>query len=64
MKRCRAEGAERFALFVGAAVLANNLMIVATLGAPTKSHPINDPIVVASGIKAAAPHHVASHNFT
>jgi len=31
MKRCRAEGAERFALFVGAAVLANNLMIVAAL---------------------------------
>jgi IS5 family transposase len=31
MKRCRAEGAERFALFVGAAVLANNLMIVGTL---------------------------------
>ena len=31
MKRCRAEGAERFALFVGAAVLANNLMIVAVL---------------------------------
>jgi transposase, IS5 family len=31
MKRCRAEGAERFALFVGAAVLANNLMIIATL---------------------------------
>jgi len=30
MKRCR-EGAERFALFVGAAVLANNLMIVAAL---------------------------------
>jgi transposase, IS5 family len=29
MKRCRAEGVERFALFVGAAVLANNLMIVA-----------------------------------
>ena len=28
MKRCRAEGAERFALFVGAAVLANNLMII------------------------------------
>jgi hypothetical protein len=28
---CRAEGAERFALFVGAAVLANNLMIVAAL---------------------------------
>ena len=31
MKRCRPEGAERFALFVGAAVLANNLMIVAAL---------------------------------
>jgi IS5 family transposase len=31
MKRCRAEGAERFALFVGAAVLANNLMIIAAL---------------------------------
>jgi transposase, IS5 family len=31
IKRCRAEGAERFALFVGAAVLANNLMIVAAL---------------------------------
>jgi transposase, IS5 family len=31
MKRCRAEGAERFAVFVGAAVLANNLMIVAAL---------------------------------
>ena len=33
------------------------------VGAPPKSHPINDPIVVASGIKAAAPHHVASNNF-
>jgi len=31
MKRCRAEGAERFAVFVGATVLANNLMIVAAL---------------------------------
>jgi hypothetical protein len=31
MKRCRAEGAERFALFVGAAVLANNLMIIGGL---------------------------------
>jgi transposase, IS5 family len=31
MKRCLAEGAERFELFVGAAVLANNLMIIATL---------------------------------
>jgi len=31
MKRCRAEGAERFALFVGAAVLANNLMILGAL---------------------------------
>jgi IS5 family transposase len=31
MKRCRAEGAERFAMFVAAAVLANNLMIIAAL---------------------------------
>jgi transposase, IS5 family len=31
MKRCRAEGAERFELFVGAAVLANNLMVIAAL---------------------------------
>jgi transposase, IS5 family len=31
MKRCRAEGAERFALFVAAAVLANNLMILGAL---------------------------------
>jgi transposase, IS5 family len=31
MKRCRAEGAERFELFVAAAVLANNLMIIAAL---------------------------------
>jgi hypothetical protein len=31
MKRCRVEGAERFALFVGTAVLANNLMIIGEL---------------------------------
>jgi transposase, IS5 family len=31
MKRCRAEGAERFALFVAAAALANNLMIIGKL---------------------------------
>jgi hypothetical protein len=31
MKRRRAEGAERFALFVGTAVLANNLMIIGEL---------------------------------
>ena len=31
MKRCLAEGRERFDLFVGAAVLANNLMIIASL---------------------------------
>jgi IS5 family transposase len=31
MKRCRAEGVERFTLFVGAAVLANNLMVLARL---------------------------------
>ncbi|HSV23865.1 MAG TPA: hypothetical protein VLJ17_12655 [Xanthobacteraceae bacterium] len=31
MKRCPAEGAEHFALFAGASVLANNLLIVAAL---------------------------------
>jgi IS5 family transposase len=31
MKRCRAEGVERFTLFVGAAVLANNLMVLGRL---------------------------------
>ena len=31
MKRCLAEGRERFELFVGACVLANNLMIIAQL---------------------------------
>ena len=31
MKRCRAEGLERFELFVGAAVLTNNLMKAADL---------------------------------
>jgi IS5 family transposase len=31
MKRCRAEGVERITLFVGAAVLANNLMVLARL---------------------------------
>jgi transposase, IS5 family len=31
MRRCRAEGAERFALFVAAAALANNLMIIGEL---------------------------------
>ena len=31
MTRCGAEGAERFALFVAAAVLANNLMIIGEL---------------------------------
>jgi hypothetical protein len=31
MKRCRAEGTEHFALFVGAAVLANDLMIIGEL---------------------------------
>jgi hypothetical protein len=29
--KCRAEGADRFALFVAAAVLANNLMIIGEL---------------------------------
>ena len=31
MKRCRADGAGRFALFVGAVVLANDLMIIGAL---------------------------------
>ena len=31
MKRCRTEGPEGFILFVGVAVLANNLMILARL---------------------------------
>jgi IS5 family transposase len=31
MKRCPAEGRERFELWVAAAVLANNLMKIATL---------------------------------
>jgi IS5 family transposase len=31
MKRCRAEGPERFELLVGSAVLANNLLIIAQL---------------------------------
>jgi IS5 family transposase len=44
MKRCRAEGAERFALFVAAAVLANNLMIYRrtadqTLQTPPQNRP-------------------------
>ncbi|MGO9272632.1 MAG: hypothetical protein ACLQOO_20760 [Terriglobia bacterium] len=35
MKRCRAEGRERFELLVGAAVLANNLMRIAALLTPS-----------------------------
>ena len=31
MKRCLAEGHERFELWVGAAVFANNLMVIASL---------------------------------
>ena len=31
MKRCLAEGSQRFELWVGAAVLANNLMVIASL---------------------------------
>ena len=31
MKRALVEGRERFELFVGAAVLANNLMVIAAL---------------------------------
>ena len=66
MKRCRAEGAERFALFVGAAVLANNLMICRpadqTLRMPTKSRSIIRLGRRGGGTQGAAPHHVASCN--
>jgi hypothetical protein len=66
MKRCRAEGAERFALFVGAAVLANNLMIVAALltkrSSPRSKAPPDKPAPIMG--KTAAPHHVASRNST
>jgi transposase, IS5 family len=41
MKRCRAEGRERFELLVGAAVLANNLLRIAAL--LTKSAPRKRP---------------------
>jgi len=37
MKRCLAEGRERFELWVGAAVLANNLMKIAALMADRSS---------------------------
>jgi IS5 family transposase len=38
MKRCLAEGRERFELLVGAAVLANNLMVIARLLAEKQKH--------------------------
>lgn len=38
MKRCLAQGRERFELLVGAAVLTNNLMIIAQLIAKKQSH--------------------------
>ena len=41
MKRCRAEGRERFELLVGAAVLTNNLMRISAL--LTKSSPRKRP---------------------
>ena len=37
MKRCLAEGSKRFELWVGAAVLANNLMVIAALLAKRSS---------------------------
>ena len=37
MKRCHAEGRDRFELWVGAAVLANNLMRIAALLAKPSS---------------------------
>jgi hypothetical protein len=46
MKRCHAEGAERFALFVSAAVLAIYLMIIGELFDQTlQTSPQNHPIV-------------------
>lgn len=39
VKRCRAEDAARFTLFVGAAVLANNLMIIGALLTKRASQP-------------------------
>jgi transposase, IS5 family len=39
MKRCRWSGPERFELFVGAAVLANNLLRIAALLKPRKKRP-------------------------
>jgi len=38
MKRCLAEGRDRFELLVGAAVLANNLMVIARLLAEKQKH--------------------------
>jgi IS5 family transposase len=38
MKRCLAEGRERFELLVGAAVLANNLMVIARLLVEKQNH--------------------------
>jgi IS5 family transposase len=39
MKRCLAEGRQRFELLVGAAVLANNLMVIAQLLIHKQKHP-------------------------
>ena len=39
MKRCLAEGRDRFELWVGAAVLANNLLRIAALLAPPSRKP-------------------------
>src|SRR5215471_17423687 len=38
MKRCLAEGSERFELWVGAVVLANNLMVIASLQPKRSPH--------------------------
>ncbi|MGQ0655232.1 MAG: hypothetical protein ACT4P4_23700 [Betaproteobacteria bacterium] len=38
MKRCLAEGRERFELLVGAAVLANNLLVIARLLSEKRHH--------------------------
>jgi hypothetical protein len=43
MKRCSWSGAERFELFVGAAVLANNLLRIAMLLQKRKTSAIDFP---------------------
>jgi hypothetical protein len=53
MKRCRAEGAERFALFVGAAVLANRQRAIAL--AAVKDKPFGWPRKARPSLTATRP---------